>query len=942
MLPNILNFWNSSTAKLKRGRIKIMRYIVWVFVLALLVVLISCSSKLASGGVGACNNVTELMDKNLEGSFRQRIGKPIGTVSCDDFQEIDSFEGLKIIIIPGDALAKSGLNLGQLATSKLVRQSLDGIKNDLEKANQHFTNFGITPVIGVTIDKIGGNGQNYGLIDLIKNEKVGLLVQDIPVASLLTESLDLIGAPSAWQSQPTYEGKDMTVAVVDTGIDGTHPVLKDKVIAEACFSTNDPIDGSKAICPERDKENEKYFGEGLAIPCDATGCEHGTMVASIVAGVAPKVNIIAIQVFSRFEGARGGKICTASGMDAPCVLSYLSDQLAALEFIEEITRINSDFNLGELAAVNMSLGGGVFVDVNCTNDPRAYLVNILRERGVPTIVAAGNDGESGGISAPACIPGTISVASVDDGSTFNNQHTSPDTVSPHSNIASFVSLAAPGRYITAAIPGNGYATGVGTSFAAPHVAGAWALLKQKYPNDTVGNILTRLKASGHSVVRDNIQLSRIDLGTIFGDVQKIVVNNTADEGEGSLRQAIEQAEQTEAKDTIVFDEQVFKESQTIFFSEPIYIYRPLTIQGTGRDKLFLDGADSSRIFIIEPTSVSLSNMTLTRGFHAHGGGAIYNSGNLFLKSVNFIENNGGTGPGGAIRNHGNLGINKVIFKGNKAGFGGAINNIGGLMDIANSSFIANAANSFGGGAIDSNVLGSKGSIWISHSTFESNLAQGQGGAIAIKRGVVIIKSSFFGNNQAGNFGGALAIKAKTEKQNDILIENTTIAGNEADVAGGLAVYDFSKVTLHHTTIAHNIANYAGGIHVGIGTNEKDQKRSGLIELESTLIANNASTNDQHDLEFTTPKGIVRIGYNCIESMPDDLFTEEDCINHPISLELAKYNGGRTKTVALKPNSLAVNKIKDCRVAFDQRDKPRPLANNDEKCDVGAFELHSSP
>ena len=377
-----------------------MRYFIWFFMLVIFITLVGCSSS-ATFPLGACNNVTQLMDKNLESTFRQKIGKPIGTVSCDDFQEIDSFEGFKIIIIPKDALASNNLNQSQLATSQLTKQSLDSIKNDLEKANKPFTSFGITPAVGVTIDKIGGDGESYGLIDLIENDKVGLLVQDVPVAPLLAESVKLIGAPSAWQSQPSYEGEGMTIVVVDTGVDGTHPLLKDKLVAEACFSTPDLIDGSKDICPERDKENEKYFGEGQAVPCQVTGCEHGTMVASIAAGVAPKTNIIAIQVFSSFEGVRGGKICSALGMDTPCVLSYLSDQLAALEFIEEITRANSDFSSTEIAAVNMSLGGGVFLDVDCTNDPRVYLVNILRDRGIPTIVAAGNDGESGGISAPA-------------------------------------------------------------------------------------------------------------------------------------------------------------------------------------------------------------------------------------------------------------------------------------------------------------------------------------------------------------------------------------------------------------------------------------------------------------------------------------------------------------------------------------------------------------
>ena len=310
--------------------------------------------------------------------------------------------------------------------------------------------------------------------------------------------------------------------------------------------------------------------------------------------------------------------------------------------------------------------------------------------------------------------------------------------------------------------------------------------------------------------------------------------------------------------------------------------------------------------------------------------------------------------GGAIDNVGNLGMNEVTFQGNKASSAGAVHNTG-VMIISNSSFIANSAE-VNAGAIMSDTLGARGSLWISHSTFESNRAFGSvgiGGAIVINKGVVTIKSSFFGDNQAV-FGGAFMAMAHAKKQNDILIENTTIAGNKADIAGGIGVYDFARVTLHYTTVAHNTALYAGGIHVSfineaIGKHIDYQqitnlelpgtgKREGLVKLESSLIADNTSSKGKYDLEASASKYVLKVGYNCLDGVPDNFFAEEDCINKSISLKLAENNGGVTKTIALEPNSLAIDKIKNCRITVDQRDKPRPLGNDEEMCDVGAFEL----
>jgi subtilisin family serine protease len=307
----------------------------------------------------------------------------------------------------------------------------------------------------------------------------------------LSQSGPLVQAPSAWAAG--LDGTGKVIAVLDTGVDKTHPFLAGKVVEEACFSGN-------ASCPNG-QTSQSGFNAG--IPCTyASGCFHGTFVAGVAAGagsgIARGAQLMAIQVFSRFTGA------SCAGDEDPCTRAFTSDILAGLDRVNLLKASRS------FAAANLSLGGGFFsnqASCDAANVSMKATIDVLRASGIATVIASGNEAFTNGLASPACISTAISVGSTGDGS----GGATTDVVSSFSNSASFLSLLAPGANITSSTPGGGFGTAQGTSFSAPHVAGAWAILRQFKPTASVSEILSVLQATGLSVndVRNGIVKRRI-------------------------------------------------------------------------------------------------------------------------------------------------------------------------------------------------------------------------------------------------------------------------------------------------------------------------------------------------------------------------------------------------------------------------------------------------
>ncbi|MFC7532500.1 S8 family serine peptidase [Actinoplanes sp. GCM10030250] len=273
------------------------------------------------------------------------------------------------------------------------------------------------------------------------------------------EGVQQIGATLAWQEGLTGEG--VTVGVIDSGVDVTHPDLAVVVAAQTDFSTGTPTTGDVH---------------------DNVG--HGTAVASILAGSGAASD-------GRYRGvAPGARLVSAKVGDWEVTESAV---IAAMEWTAGTEHAK---------VVNMSLG----FPKTAGSDPLETAVDEMTERyGTLFVVAAGNDGNNGNdpnngddylIGSPADAAAALSVGAVDRNdqlAAFSSRGPGRDgdSVKPE--------ITGPGVDITHALSsdaGSGpYGHGSGTSFAAPHVAGGAAILAQRHPDWTPAQLKAALMGS---------------------------------------------------------------------------------------------------------------------------------------------------------------------------------------------------------------------------------------------------------------------------------------------------------------------------------------------------------------------------------------------------------------------------------------------------------------
>ncbi len=248
------------------------------------------------------------------------------------------------------------------------------------------------------------------------------------------------GIQAAWQ---ITRGAGVTIAIIDTGIDGSHQDLAGAVIGGSDFSGLGSPNGQTPVGKER---------------------RHGTMVASLAAG----------------RGNNGVDGVLGSAPEATLLslsMSFGGGVIPPDDQVAEAVRYAVD-NGADIISLSLTR--------NTRDWPESWdrAFSYAAANDVVVIAAAGNRGSGTvAVGAPATMPGVLTVGGV------NRNRIASDSASSQGIT---IGVMAPSEDLVGAIPGGGYVAWKGTSGATPIVAGIVALVRSAYPNLNAANVINRV------------------------------------------------------------------------------------------------------------------------------------------------------------------------------------------------------------------------------------------------------------------------------------------------------------------------------------------------------------------------------------------------------------------------------------------------------------------
>lgn len=311
--------------------------------------------------------------------------------------------------------------------------------------------------------------------------------------ALLDRTPQLIGAPTLWGPTLATAGEGMKIGILDDGIDQTHPFFAPRGLAyPPGFPKGQTAYATPKVIVARAFPPPSPHYANAALPFDPLLSEHGLHVAGIAAGDDGTITRTGLHISGIAPRAYLGnyKVLTTPSQFGP---NGNSAEIAAA--VEAAVRDGMD-------VINLSLGE---VEIEPSRDLVVRALNAAADAGVVSAVAAGNDFAEfgfGSISSPANAAKTIAAGASTGGHGSIEVDAPADYSSAGPTPYSLLfkpDVTAPGSDVLSAFPSGAFGELSGTSMAAPHVAGAVALLRQRHPDWSPANVKSALVLTGDPV-----------------------------------------------------------------------------------------------------------------------------------------------------------------------------------------------------------------------------------------------------------------------------------------------------------------------------------------------------------------------------------------------------------------------------------------------------------
>jgi subtilisin family serine protease len=316
--------------------------------------------------------------------------------------------------------------------------------------------------------------------------------------ALLNKTPQLIGAPAVWGPTLDTSGNGMKIAVLDDGLDRTHVFFDATGYAyPPGYPKGNAAYTSPKVIVARAFVPATPAWKNAQMPFDPQHSEHATNVAGIAAG-----NHDTLATFGNTK-VRASGIAPGAYIGNYKVLTIPTESFGLDGNSPEIVAGIEAAVKDGMDVINLSLGEP---EIEPTRDIVVAALDRAADAGVIPVVAAGNDygvGGRGSIGSPATSAKAIAVAASSEGGSgpadviagFSSSGPAPVS------LAMKPDLTAPGVDILSSLPNNQWSAHdwSGTSMAAPHVAGAAAVLKQRHPTWTPAQVKSALASTGDPV-----------------------------------------------------------------------------------------------------------------------------------------------------------------------------------------------------------------------------------------------------------------------------------------------------------------------------------------------------------------------------------------------------------------------------------------------------------